>query len=874
LYPFCLFLFSHYIGCGISDKNPSNNLSSAINSVPAGNASVKFKMVTPPSVDGSVNAAIRGSTSTTVTFKVFVGNPGDSQNPKSVLIKTVPITGDTASVTFSGLPARPVVAQVHIVNGNYQGYYDFHGALDLTESSTNIIEVAPAGSRMPQDVVAHAALSAFNSPELMATANAALISSLNTQIKTLDLSSPNVYSEAINKVIEIQRPSTQTYFNISADKKSLLGYANSAQVWTKATTSLFDSADIWGKTVADMSIKSILRQSVGDKGYVAWKHDTLSAFVIAVIKTDGTKAAFVKNPGLCEQMIVLDDGSVVVGGINEDKGEPVLFKWSATADGATYSNSGAEENLAWFKYFSGHNANATVKSIQFDGDKTFFVTIDNPVKVYRVSTDGVVENPTPASPNVFPVVSMTAPIADSVHQEGDAVTISASATDPDGSIAKVSFYNGQTLLGEDTSSPYSIAKSSLDIGDYRVRAIATDDKGAMSVSLPVVFKVSGPVIASTTYASAIMRNGENTVMWLPVTDAVSYNIYYGTSAGITKSNSTKITGVTSPYIHQNLTNGTAYYYVVTAVDANSESEVSMEVNATPLAPSAGTTEVELGDGVSMDFVLINNGSFVMGQADGSDDEKPTRTVTLTKSFYMGKYEVTQEQYQKLMGESPSYYTPANSYSDTSNHPVEKVNWVDAVRFCNALSVSQNRTPCYTKNCNPDIPKATNSFSGYIDCDWSANGYRLPTEAEWEYSARAGTNTNYTWGNAEDEATLKANSWCAYNADSENWTDPHAVEDGTQSVGQKPANAWELHDMLGNVAEWCWDGYDANYYADENNTVDPTGGYPTSLYRVYRGGSFGSSAPYLRIADRPLRSSTQILSVNRGKGFRILRPIQN
>jgi formylglycine-generating enzyme required for sulfatase activity len=278
----------------------------------------------------------------------------------------------------------------------------------------------------------------------------------------------------------------------------------------------------------------------------------------------------------------------------------------------------------------------------------------------------------------------------------------------------------------------------------------------------------------------------------------------------------------------------------------------------------------------MNFVLINNGSFVMGSTDGSSDEQPTRTVTLTRSFYMGKYEVTQEQYQELMGENPSNFTPANSYGDTSGQPVEMVNWVEAVRFCNALSVSQNRTPCYTKNCNPDIPKATNSFSGHIDCDWTANGFRLPTEAEWEYSAHAGTATKYSWGNADDEATLKTNSWCAYNSAAGSWTDPHAVREGTQLVGQKPANAWDLHDMHGNVVEWCWDGYKSNYYSDEDNTIDPTGGAPTSSYRVYKGGSFGSTAPYLRIADRPLQNSlnSHILNGSRGKGFRIIRAIQN
>lgn len=104
-------------------------------------------------------------------------------------------------------------------------------------------------------------------------------------------------------------------------------------------------------------------------------------------------------------------------------------------------------------------------------------------------------------------------------------------------------------------------------------------------------------------------------------DANSYNIYYGIAANITKTNGAKIANVTSPYVHTGITNGTAYFYIVTAEDATTESEASMEANATPLVPTTSTTAVDMGGGISISFVSISKGSFVMGSADGSADDE-------------------------------------------------------------------------------------------------------------------------------------------------------------------------------------------------------------------------------------------------------------
>ena len=298
---------------------------------------------------------------------------------------------------------------------------------------------------------------------------------------------------------------------------------------------------------------------------------------------------------------------------------------------------------------------------------------------------------------------------------------------------------------------------------------------------------------------------------------------------------------------------------------------SNEVAVVPmLSPSSigrpGPDAKEITNSLGMKLIRIEPGEFEMGSPDtdkdAEDDEKPQHRVRITRPFYLGTTEVTVGQFRRVM-ESAGYRTEAErdgkgswgwdeqakafkqdpkytwrspGFTQTDEHPVVNVSWNDAIAFCNMLSEREGLRPYYRLGAGEQ--------SG-------GDGYRLPTEAEWEYACRAGTTTCYTSGD-DPEALAKVGNIADGTAKAKfpEWIWAIAGEDGyvfTAPVGRFRANSWGLHDMHGNVWEWCGDGYKADYYK-ESPGADPVGP-PQAAGRVVRGGSWSRSPRVCRSANR-------------------------
>jgi formylglycine-generating enzyme required for sulfatase activity len=227
--------------------------------------------------------------------------------------------------------------------------------------------------------------------------------------------------------------------------------------------------------------------------------------------------------------------------------------------------------------------------------------------------------------------------------------------------------------------------------------------------------------------------------------------------------------------------------------------------------------------VGMSLVRIPAGAFTMGSPENEKhrgDDEQQHEVAITKPFRLGLYEVTQEQYEKVMGANPSHFSAKGGgkqrvdKKDTSHHPVERVSWQDAVEFCQKLSAKEGKT------------------------------YRLPTEAEWEYTCRAGAKTVFHAGNDFNSNLANING-LIYSSYGKQEAGPFYRS--TVPVGEYKANAFGVFDMHGNVQEWCADWYAEDYYKKSPKS-DPAGP-AEGMERVLRGGAWPSSAKACRSAGR-------------------------
>ena len=355
---------------------------------------------------------------------------------------------------------------------------------------------------------------------------------------------------------------------------------------------------------------------------------------------------------------------------------------------------------------------------------------------------------------------------------------------------------------------------------------------------PTISSVS-PTSGSTAGGTAITINGTS------LTGATSVTVGGVAATSVVVVSSTSVTAVTpagtvgAQSVAVTTPSGTAsatdaFTYVVptgwyTVIEQNVNAAVVTDATLRNAITASGLPWRVQDNGTGIEMLLVPGGTFTMGCSASTQfgcfsDESPTHQVTLTQAFYMGRYEVTQAQWTAKMGSNPSYFS---GYSDSPSRPVEQVSW-------------------------NMIASGSTSFM-------SVTGLRLPTEAEWEYAYRAGTTTAFHsfpgYPNGTNDDTLLGNiAWYSGNSSNQ-----------THAVGGKSANALGLHDMSGNVWEWCQDWYDSTYYAS-SPTTNPTGP-ATGSSRLLRGGSWHNFSDSCR-ASRRLNFTPG--SFYNGAGFRVVR----
>ncbi|MBF0432691.1 MAG: SUMF1/EgtB/PvdO family nonheme iron enzyme [Fibrobacteria bacterium] len=284
----------------------------------------------------------------------------------------------------------------------------------------------------------------------------------------------------------------------------------------------------------------------------------------------------------------------------------------------------------------------------------------------------------------------------------------------------------------------------------------------------------------------------------------------------------------------------------------------------------------LGDIDGMVFIPANGKSYTMGSDDFGAAEGPAHTVKLVRDFWMGATEVTQGEYVDVMDSAysnfkkPAWDVKDGKYGEAPDIAVWRISPYDAMLYLNALSKREGYDTVFTyTKVNGNLGWDC-TLSG-LKADFTKNGYRLPTEAEWEFAARGGTTTNYYWGNEKSEDIVKQYEWYEKNAQKYDdklnktiWTKPHAENNGVQPVGQLKSNPYGLYDILGNVTEFCWDWYQEFYYSP-GTIVDPMG--PESGERgrrVGRGGNHIAGVDNLRVTRR------KQADISSDQGFRVVR----
>ncbi|MBN1970902.1 MAG: SUMF1/EgtB/PvdO family nonheme iron enzyme [Candidatus Delongbacteria bacterium] len=471
--------------------------------------------------------------------------------------------------------------------------------------------------------------------------------------------------------------------------------------------------------------------------------------------------------------------------------------------------------------------------------------------------------------NIPPTVAIESPGEGESFTIGESIMIYSVASDSDGSIANLVVYADGAVVDTVYAEPYQVYWNTTGqtSGSKEIRVVAEDNLGATSediVNIELQNLIDNGIfygdfgLTALTYTELsdwdqIVQNVFGSEY--RVADWNDLKNYYSAGNDLLElyNNLGLIEYDTRAYLELNgVPNfNDSRYYIASRHEHNPPGDYLAHDNIDDYLISLGSwmgnnqiLAIKIDNNIP-GMIFVEGGTFQMGDhfGEGLASELPVHDVTLS-DFYIGKYEVTQEEWQTVMTGNTNGISTTPSNFLGLNLPVEQVSWYDVIVFCNRRSIQEGLMPCYTilGEYNPDlwgaVPTSTDSTWNGIVCNIFAEGYRLPTEAEWEYAARGGIHhiDDLRYAGCHEGSELANYAWYGSNSGSQ-----------THDVGTKLPNQLGIYDMSGNVWECCWDWYGGNYYSSSpnNNPLGPDIGTD----RVVRGGSWFNDASRSRVAAR-------------------------